>query len=240
MANTTYQLPVWETITTAWQKVHGSKSVFWGAFGLMFAIVIGLGIAKKIIQTLIPIPGIDTLMKFFLQAIAYLLQIGMLYIGIKRAADLLIEYRQIFRPFQANIIIQIFLLYILQILIYLPMVLLLLSIGMIFTLLSTIGLGFLSILFFILAGLLIVYISIRIVLAPAFILDQSQNAWGAIKHSFYATRKNFWQLFAIYLIEFIIITISAIPFGIGLIWSLPFSLICYGLIYKNLQVNVSQ
>src|SRR5205085_143591 len=78
------------------------------------------------------------------------------------------------------------------------------------------------------------YLLVRLMLSIAFVLEQNVNPWRAIVLSFHATRCNFWRLFGWYIAIWIIMMISIIPLGIGLIWTLPLIYISYGMIYKTL------
>jgi uncharacterized membrane protein len=79
------------------------------------------------------------------------------------------------------------------------------------------------------------YIYIRISLSIGFVLDKEISPWNAIKLSFKATANHFWRLIAILILVNIIVLASSIPAGLGLIWTLPLAVICYGMIYKRLQ-----
>lgn len=223
----TYLIPIKQTIKTAWGKVYGTKKIFWTAFLVAAAITIVCGLINALFKTFLPqaVP----LIGFITQLIAFLLQMGLTYIGIKRAFDQPIHYKLVFKCFEPRVALYIILVYLLQLLI------LLLPIALIFGAML-LPRGF-NIVVSILAGILIFYLFIRFMLAFAIVLDQNKNPWEAIKQSFHLTQHNFWHLFAILILQNIIVIISIIPAFIGLIWTIPFCVILYGTIYRNLLIN---
>jgi uncharacterized membrane protein len=90
-----------------------------------------------------------------------------------------------------------------------------------------------------LIGLAVIsYLIIKMILAIGFLVDKKIGPWQSIKMSFRATRGNFWGIFGLMIILCLIIMMSIIPLGIGLIWALPYAIITYGVMYKNLLANV--
>ena len=94
-----------------------------------------------------------------------------------------------------------------------------------------------GILLTILGVLSLIYITVRICLAAACVLDKGMNPWAAITSSFAMTRANFWRLVALFILQNIIVIVSLIPLLLGLIWTLPLSLILYGTIYQFLSLR---
>lgn len=230
-----YLIPVGDTISTAWEKVKGSKGSVWAALGIFFLIMIGFGILQAITK---PTPILMNAIMVIGQVIQYLLQMGLIYIGIKRAFELPVSYQLMFRTFESDVTLRIIGLYLLEMLIFIPFGI----IGVIGYLIGISSIpfgGLICFLLIILAVLGTIYVSIRISLSAALVLDRKLNPWSAIKKSFEATRSNFWRLIGILIIQVLILILSIIPLGVGLIWSLPFILVCYGVIYKNLSINIS-
>lgn len=225
-------IPVGETIGIAWDKVSGSKGSFWGAMLVMFLIMFALGFADGIVKLIAP--PIEPVLNVILQVVSGILQIGIAYIGIKRAQDAPINYRLMFRSCDGRILALIVGFYILQVLIILvpSLIIVFSTIGAAIT--ENNALRALFILIDVLVSMAIIFYIIRISLSLAYILDQEMNPWAAIKQSYADTRGNFWRITAIICIQMLIIIVSIIPLGIGLIWSIPFGYILYGMIYKQL------
>src|SRR5207249_4547579 len=122
-----------------------------------------------------------------------LLELGLVYIGIQRAKNVSINFKQVFRAFEFPIILRV-------IGVYFLIAVILISIDVfffipIFILVGTssnvLTSGFNIANFFFVSWLLIaiiaiIYISIRMMLSIAFVLDRGTNSWSAIKMSFKA------------------------------------------------------
>ncbi len=229
---TVTSLPVWETMTAAWAKVSGTKSSMWGA--ILVTLLIGLGFA--FLQSFLShIKPVSLLLSMIAQIILLILQAGLIYIGIRRAFDLPFSYDLVFRGFDLNIALRIIGAYILQsIILMLPLILIFIF-GFIagYTQMHWIGM-----LGSIIGGIIIAYLIVRLLLVIPFVIDKVVGPWQAIVLSFRATRHHFWSLLAIVILTWIFLLICAIPFGIGLIWGLPFAFILTGMIYKILSTNV--
>lgn len=238
-----YVLPVWDTIVTAWEKVKGTKGTFWTAIFLIIAIWIASSFANLIISAIIP--PLKPIIQFCVQVLVFLLDAGLVYIGIRCAFELPIVYTHIFRGVKANIAWRLIILYLLKTIIICPFVaLLIVPPFILLTLVSLAGptLVILQIFCAIIFALALIFglmILIRMSLSTLFIIDKVKGPWEAIKLSFKATRGNFAALLGVFIIEYIFIIISVIPLGIGLIWTIPFGFITIGLIYKKLLVNAS-
>jgi uncharacterized membrane protein len=233
MTDQLYLLPIEETLKTSWDKTSGSKSTFWTAIIIIIAVMIGISGVVYALTNLAPKAG--PLFNLIFQVVGYLLQMGLIYIGIKRAQDLPISFGMVFQAFDSGLALKLIALYILQILLFLIPILLIFVSVFLFT--ASNGMALLGALAFI-AGLIGAFcLAVRLGLSMAFVLDANAGPWNAIKYSFRATRCNFWRLVFITLIQSLIILVSAIPFGIGLIWTIPFALINYGMIYRKLATN---
>ena len=233
MSEQAFVLPVWDTINTAWTKVSGTKKTFWAAIGILAAIMFGIGLLEGITEKAWAISG-------FLQIIGnvlgYFLQLGLVYIGITRAKDMPINYKMLFATFDLQIALRLVGLYILQTLIFLIPVIIG-ALGIMLYMTDNIAMQGFGVILIIASGICTIIIAVRLSISIAYVLDADEAPLAAIKKSLAATNGNVWHLIGIYLLQLLILGISVIPAGIGLIWSLPFLLICYGMIYKQLRVN---
>ncbi len=234
-----YKLPVGETLRAAWAKTSGSKTVI--LTGIVVSTLISLAFAMLLSLTN-TIPAINVPLNLIAAIIQYLLEAGLLYMGMRWVYQTPITLQNLFKGFEKQTALRLIGLYLLQVLILLPFILCFVIGG---------GLAALSkqpayqqmtflvpvaIIINILALIGIIWIALRMLLAPAYVLDQQSHPWLAIKQSFCATKGNTLRLGAILLAVVIIIIISAIPLGIGLIWTLPFSLVTYGILYQYLKI----
>lgn len=227
----TYQLPVESTLRTAWAKVHGAKKTIWAAFAILLVVVFCLGFIQGIAEMINH--ALFQGMKLITNVVSYFLQIGILYIGICRAKDLPIHYQQMFRAFSVQRALNIVGLYIAQFILFIIPGLVIFA-GIYITTFSFPVSGLMGGIIFALGVIASIYLLARLILGLAIVLDQDSGPIQAIKHSFHLTQGNVLRLCLLSLIQIIIVVISAIPFGIGLIWTLPFAIIGYGVIYQNL------
>lgn len=233
MDNRVYLIPVWDTITTAWEKVHGAKKTFSASILLLILIMFGVGIVEGILKV---VPGLSAIIRILGNTIAYLINVSLIYIGIKRAQDFPINYKMMFHAFHKDVFLRIAGLYILQALILaIPVALAAAGHGLLAA--GSITFTLLGILLLLTSFIASIVLFIRIGLSVGFVMDQQFNPWHAIKSSFAATRGNFWNLAGLFLLQSLIVMASAIPLGIGLIWTIPLCLITYGVMYQRLRQN---
>lgn len=234
MSGQVYILPVGSTITSAWEKIYGAKKTFWAALGLLFVIMFSIGFLEGLTE---PLSIVSGALKVIGNILGYFLQLGLIYIGIKHAKDMPINYKMLFAVFHLDYILRLVGLYILQTLIFIAPILIG-ALGIFLFILGNAITMTLGILLCITAFIVMVILAIRLSMSMAYVLDMKSSPLAAIKNSFTATRENFWNLLGIFLLQVLIVLVSIIPLGIGLIWSIPFLFTCYGLIYKQLSVNV--
>lgn len=227
----TYQLPVEDTLRSAWAKVYGAKQTIWMAFIILLAIVFCLGIIQGLTE--VASTTLSGFIKLITNVVSYFLQIGVLYIGICRAKDLPIHYQQMFRAFSLQRALNIVGLYIAEI-VLLIVPALIAGAGGFITAASFPAAGLIGILVLCLGVIAGIYLVTRLLPSLALVLDQDLGPIQAIKLSFKLTEGNVLRLLLLSLIQILILIISAIPLGIGLIWALPFTFITYGTIYQNL------
>lgn len=225
----TFRLPILETIRTAWEEIKGTKAPFWGALFLLILIMFCLGIAQRVTSDVSD--TLSDILQVVIQVVNFLLQMGMLMMGIKRAFDSPVTYRVMFEPFTFGIAVRAIVLYILELLIFIPIVAIFLIPAMI------VESGWVASAIIAVGVCIVIYLATRIIFAKAFVLDKLSSPWQAIKLSFVITRQNFWRIFILGILESLIVLVSLIPI-IGIIWTLPFAYILYGVAYRSLLVNM--
>jgi hypothetical protein len=210
----------------AWDRVSGSKKTFWAVIGaaflIMFILSLIFGMAKS--------PLMDGIMKVIGAVIQAVLSWCLLYVGINRAEDKPIEFRMI-RSVLSNgkMMLNLFLVLVLRLVAFIPAVIIG-GIGAIPNLPSA-----LSFICFVVAAILYVFIAARLWLADAIVMDQQASSIDALKKSFHMTKNHVWELIGLFILTAVFLMISSIPLGIGLIWTLPFFFILYGVVYKTLK-----
>ncbi len=91
----------------------------------------------------------------------------------------------------------------------------------------------------ILAGILLIfpgiYFAIKYKFFIYFILDKSNNAGESLKASAIITRNHMWKLFLFYILIFIINIIGVLVIGVGLLVTLPLSMLAEAHVYRKLS-----
>ncbi len=236
MAETTYSLPVLETVKAAWEKVKGTKGTFWAIIGIFIVVMLILSLIANGFAAA-GLTWIAGIFKFASILVQMFIGWGLIYTGIQRALDFPIRYRMITYVFDLTIFLYMIGFYILRVLVLLPSGLVLgAGIGL-FHLPDNGFFNFLGVILFLLGLAATIYLSVRMWIGQAFILDKKINPWQALKLTFNATRDNFWNLIGLVFINLLIAIACALTLGIGLIWGIPYFCIMYGELYKKLYVG---
>lgn len=233
-------LPVFESVSLAWQKVSGSKSTFWAGIGIMFLInliIMGIDISTHDKDHHWIITGLGLIIliiciEIILRVLSYIFSWGLLYLALKRAHDEPIAFHMIKYVFDWGIFFRMIGLYILMTTLFLiPFFIYLLPLAIPSQMPAA---HFLTAVCFVTGILILLYLMARLFLATALVFLKRQNPIMAIKTSFKATESNGWNIVGLFLVNLLIILVSIIPLGIGLIWSIPYVLINRGIVYKKL------
>lgn len=224
-----YRFPVTETVKLAWNKVKGAKASFWAA--LVVLLLIGSAIYGGLL-----VIGNTVVTQIVLRVYGAIASWGIVYIGIQRAITGTIRWGLIWQVFKINTLLRMVGLYLI-IGIFPLLILGAIVLGMSHSSDSSNGLALIGVLAFIIVYVLYLYISMRAFTAPGIILTTDNGPITAIKMSFSATKSNVWRLIGLCLINSVILLISTIPFGLGLIWSVPYVFINYGVAYEKLMFS---
>jgi len=79
-----------------------------------------------------------------------------------------------------------------------------------------------------------IYLAISYTFVLPLIVDKKMGIWEAMELSRKTITKQWFKFFGLTILAVLFIVLSAIPFGIGLIWSIPTVYIAYGLLYHRL------
>jgi len=158
------------------------------------------------ILLLLLMPQITNFLELLLTLLTLPISVGIIILGISRARGKDIAVKQIFSYFGSY-----------------PFLLL----GYILVTLFTV-LGFIAL---VIPG---IYLSIAYIYTLPLIADKNLDVWNAMEYSRTTVTKQWFRFFGLGIVSFVFIIISAIPFGIGLIWSIPTVYIAYGLLYHRL------
>jgi uncharacterized membrane protein len=231
-----YDFPVIATFEEAWQKVKGAKMPFFLVILSFVALILVTGIIAAIIHIFVN-PSASIIVSIIADVFQLVLAWGIIYLGIQRAMGAPIFYSMIKNVFSFDLFGKMIGLYILYFTIVgLPLLFPLLGYLLVKYVGDTSAMQLIKALLSIIGSLITIYLAIRISLGKGIVVNERKNPIEAIKISFAATRGNFWNVLGFLLLQILVLVISIIPLGIGLIWSIPLCSIAYGLLYRKLVV----
>lgn len=206
--------PNWEigaVLSEAWALSNGFKATFWGSFLLYMGVVIVAAIVMGILSFVVTL--IATEAAVVIAVLSQVIQLvitapliaGLFMIGIKRAAGQPVNAFMVFNYFPKTL--PLFLTYLLM--------LVLVVIG--FVLLAIPG----------------IYLMLAYAFALPLLVDKKLGIWESLETSRKGITRCWFRFFGFGIIGFLIVLVSAIPLGIGLIWTLPWLYAAMGVIYRD-------
>lgn len=199
-----------ELLKEAWQKTKGAKGAVWGGmismYLFLFVLIFGGTLAfQQFYKGTDPTVafGANAAIQLFAGWVSILMSSSILLIGVRRAKEQRVSWRMAFSGFSR--IFSMTIAIILQ------------------SILVCIGLVLL-----VLPG---IYLAVSYGLALPLILDKGMGPWEALEASRKAIHKKWWTVLGMYLLMFVLYTVSAIPLGLGLIWTIPMSFVLVGVLY---------
>lgn len=188
----------------AWQLTKGFKGSFWGALIIYIVIAAILGAITEFIAG--TSVALNIIFQLIQALITYPLAAGLTMIAVRQSVGLACNATMIFDYYPKTI--PIFLLYLLM------------------TLLIVVGM-----LLLVIPG---IYLAIAYCFALILLVDKNLGIWEALETSRQAVTKCWFRTFGLFIVIFVIVLVSMIPLGIGLIWSLPFGSLAFAIVYRNL------
>ncbi len=207
-----YNFNFTDVLSEAWTRTNGLKGSFWAAGGIVFLamLVLGAVIGGGAVLLGNEGSGASMLMPLILQlvimAVMYPFMAGIIMLGIQRSVDMPLSYKSVFGYFS----------YILP----------LIGVAVLMSVLITVGF-----LLLIIPG---IYLSLAYMFAVPLIVVKNLGVWDAMETSRKAVTSHWFKIFFLFLIMGIIFMISAIPFGIGLIWTYPMMIAMMGVMYRDI------
>jgi uncharacterized membrane protein len=198
-----YRFEIGDVMREAWAMTSGMKGAFWGGAILLYlAYLAATFVGARIFRVS---PGLGIVYHAALAAIAPVLFLGLVGIGVRRAAGLRVAFETAFRSFDRAI----------------PAIIA----GVLTTVLTYLG-----ILLLILPG---IYLSISYCMVMPLIADRDMSAWRAMETSRRTVSKRWFDFFGLLFLMGLVIFASMLPLGLGLIWSLPWAINVIGVVYRR-------
>ncbi|TBU96342.1 DUF975 family protein [Phytopseudomonas dryadis] len=209
-----YDFSIGALISEAWQLTKGTKGVIFAGllvFNLAFVLAsfpinVIFDIFDGLGEGLILILLSLVVTIALTLAVCYPILTGLGMIGIRRAAGQPVSVNDIFSCFSRTV----------------P----LLITGVLMVVLIYVGF-----LLFILPG---IYFSVAYMLAAPLVVERGLSPWQAMEASRKAITQHWFKVFGLLLLLGLILAISAIPLGIGLIWTVPLFVVAMGVLYRTL------
>jgi len=196
-------------IKESWAMTKGVKGSLWAGIVVMFLVLFALGAGAVYIRSHWG-GRAGFIWNLLSQLIGTVLSIiflsGLINIGIRRVSS---------QPFSWTLVFSGFL--------RLGSILLA---GLLMSLLIVSGFFL-----FVLPG---IYLAVGYSLALPLIMDRGAGPWKAMEMSRQAIHDKWWQVFAAYLLMYLLYILSMIPFGIGMIWTVPMFFMLTAVIYRVL------
>lgn len=79
-----------------------------------------------------------------------------------------------------------------------------------------------------------IYLSVGYSLTLPLMIDKGYGPWQAMETSRQLIHPQWWRVFALYVVMYLIYLLSFIPLGIGLIWTVPLFFVLTGVLYQRL------
>ncbi|WP_373000179.1 hypothetical protein [Sulfurimonas sp.] len=202
----TYDFSITGVLKEGFRRTEGVKLTFVGSI-IIYALIALF--VKSLVEFIFP--NGESLVNAYASSTVEMLftlpiLIGIMILGVKRAREEELSIPSIFDYF--GMIIPIMLAYVAM------------------TLILTIGF-----LLLIIPG---VYLAVSYAFVYTLIVDKGLGVWEAMELSRKTVTEQWFKFFGLSLLSGIIIIISALPLGIGLIWTIPMTYISYGLLYHRL------
>ncbi len=208
-----YDFEIGAVLSESWERTNGLKGSFWAAGAIVFLLmivlgaVVGGGSAVLVGNDDVTAGALSSiLLQLVIMAVMYPFAAGIIMLGIERSVDLPISYKSVFGYFAYT----------------LP----LLGVAVLMSILVTIGF-----LLLIIPG---IYLSLAYIFAVPLVVEKNLGIWDAMETSRKAVTSHWFKLFFLFLIMSIILIISALPFGIGLIWTYPMAVAMMGVMYRDI------
>lgn len=199
-----YEFEIGDVIKEAWEKTKGVKGSIIAGIALIYVIVFAIMGGFAFLA-----PGsfsMSIISQVILTVVLLPMEIGLAMIGLRKSVD---------QPFKFNMVFQ-----------YFGFIVPLILVTIVSYILIMIGLVLL-----VLPG---IYLAIAYSFALMLVVEKKMGLWEAMETSRKAVTKRWFTLFLFWIVMGIILIISMIPIGIGLIWTIPMACVAYGVIYRNM------
>ncbi len=197
-----YDFSISEVLGEAWCKTNGNKGKIWLAFVLYLAVVIPFSLVLKFYL------GDDKFAEHLQWAVFRIVDVslsaGIAMLGVKLAVGAPVESNEVYQHIEKALLFVVAAI----------LMFLMISLGMVCLVLPG------------------VYLAVSYFLVTLLIAEKNMRPWQAMEASRKALTHHWFKLFFLAVAYGLIVIASALPAGIGLIWTLPMGVIIRGIIYR--------
>jgi uncharacterized membrane protein len=216
-----YQLNFMEMFAQTWELTYGVKRHIWLGLAVIWIILIGI---IALVTSTITSSGetemvLMQVLQLLINILSYPLTAGLMMIGIRRAAELDFSFMEIFNYFSYTF--------------KLLVATLIMSAFIAVPLLLALGLSE-NTPFAALLALPALYLFPAYFFTFPLITEKNMGIWDALEVSRQAVTRHWFSVTLIYLAMLVLVFISIIPFGLGLIWTVPMMFALHGAMYRTI------
>jgi len=199
-----YEVSISDILKQAWETANGAKGTIWIAFAIMMIIS---GVITVVFKFSAGSTGIVAVLEGLIKLFITLpLSAGLAMIGIKLASNVPVEWSEVLNYFGRVV----------------PLV----GATLLMYLLVFVGICLL-----VLPG---IYLAFAYSMTVPLMVERGLSPWEAMETSRKAVTKHWFALFGLYLVTGLIILVSMVPLGLGLIWTLPMGILVNGIVYRTI------
>jgi hypothetical protein len=205
---------IMDLISTAWNKVSGYKATLWLAMAIFIGIQIALSLVLSLFFDTPTEPGGNSASPadLIIGLVTLPMMYGLMVMGLHRANGEAVKPTQVMD--------------------FYPKFLSLLLLAILTGVLSVLGL-----LLLVLPG---IYLIVAYSMAPLLLIERNMGVWEAMETSRKVVTRCWFRVFLLGVLMTLLIAISALPLGIGLIWTLPLGYILGGELFIALFGETDQ
>lgn len=203
-----YQFQIGEVIKESWAKLKGLKTNIWLAALVYIAILMPLTFVAGFASAFLGLNGVlsQLIIQLVTTAIGLPIGAGIMMIALKHSVGAPHQVGEVFKHFNKIIPLTIT-----TILMYLMIIV--------------------GLLLLVLPG---IYLMFAYYMAIPLVVEKGMSPWQALETSRKAVTKKWFRFLGFVIVIMILITLSALPLMIGLIWTVPMSIFAYAIVYRNM------
>ncbi len=206
-----YDFTIGGVIQEAWARTNGLKGPFWGGALLLFVGLAAVSFVLGLVLGVGPMGEsgsmlVPMLSQLLVMIVLYPCMAGIFMMGVRRSVDQPISFQMLFG--------------------YFPYLVPLVIAGILMTILMMLG--------FVLLIIPGIYLAVAYGFTIPLIVEKNLGAWEAMETSRKAVTRHWFKIFFLYLVMTLIFILSAIPLGIGVIWTYPMFVAMIGVMYREM------